>query len=171
MTRTTPFILASQSRRLGAVAGKHPTGKRGPYNQHRITSGIRRCNRCRLVKPLAAFFRQGRTYKSLCKPCDQTRAKTDYAALNRAARHRRWLILRAQVFWHYGTVCACCSEPETDFLTIDHIEGDGAEHRRQIGESSLYHWLRKNGFPPGFQTLCRNCNWAKHRLGTCPHRL
>ncbi len=51
------------------------------------------------------------------------------------------------------------------------IENNGAEHRKEIG-TSLYKWLKKNGFPPGFQVLCANCNWGKRQCGgTCPHRL
>ncbi len=32
-------------------------------------------------------------------------------------------------------------------------------------------WLKANNFPPGFQTLCHNCNIGKHRnKGICPHK-
>jgi ribosomal protein L40E len=46
------------------------------------------------------------------------------------------------------------------------------DHRKALGSSSLplYRWLVKNGFPAGFQVLCRNCNWGKHANdGVCPH--
>jgi hypothetical protein len=58
------------------------------------------------------------------------------------------------------------------FLTIDHENGDGAAHRRQIGQGSivLYRWLRRNNYPPGFRTLCWNCNCATHKYGICPHK-
>jgi hypothetical protein len=58
------------------------------------------------------------------------------------------------------------------FLTVDHINNDGAEHRRKIGAGicSLYWWLKKNHFPDGFQILCYNCNGARARNnGVCPH--
>lgn len=78
---------------------------------------------------------------------------------------------KEKVFDHYGWVCACCEEAEPLFLTIDHVNNDGAEHREKIGGSgSLYLWLIRNNFPEGFQTLCRNCNWAK-QFGVCPHKL
>jgi len=80
--------------------------------------------------------------------------------------------LRREVLLAYGNVCACCGEKEEIFLAIDHVNNDGAEHRRELrGVSSafFYRWLKKNGFPPGFQTLCHNCNWAKSR-GGCPHQ-
>lgn len=38
------------------------------------------------------------------------------------------------------------------------------------GNQRFYQWLEDNDYPPGFQTLCHNCNHAKHVLGVCPHR-
>lgn len=68
--------------------------------------------------------------------------------------------------------CVCCGENIYEFLTIDHIEGGGAEHRRSIGGggTNFYRWLIKNGFPPGYQVLCYNCNNAKGHFGVCPHK-
>ena len=56
-----------------------------------------------------------------------------------------------------------------EFLQIDHIDGGGTKHRREIGVGMLYKWLRRNNYPAGFQTLCANCNFAKGRYGKCPH--
>jgi hypothetical protein len=56
---------------------------------------------------------------------------------------------------------------------MDHVENDGAAHRRQIGDGSdaLILWLKKNGFPAGFQVLCANCNHGKRvNGGVCPHK-
>ena len=84
--------------------------------------------------------------------------------------------LREQVFAAYGgQVCSCCGETEPMFLSIDHVDNDGAEMRRNraYGRSgtAFYQWLRKKGFPPGFQVLCFNCNLGKHRSGgVCPHK-
>lgn len=80
--------------------------------------------------------------------------------------------LRIAVLEHYGTVCACCEEQREVFLDIDHIEGGGTKWRREDGHSgnAFYRWLRKNDYPSGFRTLCRNCNWATHLLGKCPHQ-
>lgn len=69
--------------------------------------------------------------------------------------------------------CACCGETIYEFLTIDHIDNKGAEHRKKIGISggaSFYIWLKHNGYPKGFQILCLNCNWAKGIYGICPHQ-
>lgn len=79
--------------------------------------------------------------------------------------------LRDEVFAAYGGYrCKCCGEKTPEFLQIDHINNDGAEHRRILGTTSIYYWLKKAGFPKGFQVLCANCNYAKARYGYCPHR-
>ena len=68
--------------------------------------------------------------------------------------------------------CACCGESQYEFLTLDHINNDGAEQRKstnQWGGSNAYGWLIKNNFPDGFQILCWNCNCSKGFYGRCPH--
>ncbi|MEK6880755.1 MAG: hypothetical protein AABY22_14145, partial [Nanoarchaeota archaeon] len=61
------------------------------------------------------------------------------------------------------------------FLTIDHINGGGHQHRRDRdpGVKSIYLWLQRNNYPPGFQTLCWNCNCGKgiYQFKKCPHVL
>lgn len=70
----------------------------------------------------------------------------------------------------YGGFCACCGETERTFLQIDHVNDDGAEHRRMIKGARLAPWLRKNGYPEGFRVLCANCNFGRHiNGGVCPH--
>lgn len=79
--------------------------------------------------------------------------------------------LRVEVFEAYGgAVCCCCGEEGYEFLTIDHVEGNGADHRRVIGNKEIYHWLKKNNYPEGFRVLCMNCNFALGYHGYCPHR-
>lgn len=68
-----------------------------------------------------------------------------------------------------GARCVCCGETHLDFLTVDHIGGWGARHRKEIGAAALYPWLIKNGFPPGFRVLCMNCNFAMRHGRRCPH--
>ena len=80
--------------------------------------------------------------------------------------------LKLRVLSHYGTSCSCCGENNPKFLSIDHVDGGGNTHRKQLktnGGSGLYQWLIKNNFPDGFQTLCFNCNMAKGFYGVCPH--
>lgn len=83
--------------------------------------------------------------------------------------------LRQEVFKHYGdgvAHCACecgCDVTEVEFLTIDHINGrKNAVHKRGLGGTALYAWLKKQNYPEGFRTLCFNCNCAKSNYGRCP---
>ena len=78
--------------------------------------------------------------------------------------------LRQEVLDAYGRFCVCCGEDTEVFLVIDHVDGGGNAHRREIGSHGLYYWLKRSGWPTGFQTLCHNCNHAKHVLGVCPHQ-
>jgi hypothetical protein len=87
------------------------------------------------------------------------------------ARHRNTRQKR-QVFEHYsqGTPrCACCGLTTFEFLSIDHVHGGGAKHRRELKGSSVYSWLVKSYLPVGFQVLCFCCNQAKGYYGRCPH--
>jgi len=95
-----------------------------------------------------------------------------------AARHEYRLAyfrkLKAEVIREYGSLCKCCGEDTFEFMSIDHINNDGARHREEAkcgGGSTFYLWLKRNKFPKdNFQLLCFNCNYAKHRYGICPHQ-
>lgn len=82
---------------------------------------------------------------------------------------------RDEVFNAYGGYkCNCCGESEPLFLSIDHVDNDGAVERKSgkyCGSGTgFYLWLRKNKFPSGYQVLCMNCNTGKHKNGgVCPH--
>lgn len=73
-----------------------------------------------------------------------------------------------------GYRCACCGETEPLFLTLDHINNDGQEHRKKVKNWSgagMYKWIIKHNFPPIFQVYCFNCNLGKRRNhGICPHQ-
>ena len=86
----------------------------------------------------------------------------------KAVRKRKLLIIE-----HYGGKCVCCGEEHIEFLTIDHINNNGAAHKKELGGSSaLYHWLKRNNYPKDdFQLLCMNCNFSKGKYGYCPHSI
>jgi hypothetical protein len=75
-----------------------------------------------------------------------------------------------------GRKCACCGETEMSALCLDHIDGNGNKHRLEVGGSkeggsvAMYRWLKRHGFPAGFQVLCANCNTSKQVLGVCYHK-
>lgn len=99
-------------------------------------------------------------------------ANREKIAAYRKQRARR---LRLAALAAYGSKCACCGLDNEWFLSIDHVENNGADHRRETGMKGsgdhLYRWLAKNSYPPGFQVLCYNCNLGKARNGgVCPHQ-
>jgi len=89
---------------------------------------------------------------------------------------RAQAVCRGEVFAAYGGYrCNCCGETEPMFLSIDHIDNNGAQERKSglyAGSGyGFYRWLRKSGFPPGYQVLCMNCQIGKHKNGgVCPHQ-
>lgn len=112
----------------------------------------------------------------VCKPCTAERAAEWYKANIEKAPHH-WKVaqrnrkVKALSFYSNGApVCACCGITELAFLTIDHINGNGAAHRRSIGRVNFYAWLIRNEYPDGFQVLCYNCNCAKRDGAECPHK-
>lgn len=158
------------------------------------TETLKRCSRCKQAKPVGAFGLNAAKWDGLqdaCRECrrvacGQYRAanKEKLATANReyvranpekntAKAMRYYLRLKAKIFAHYGERCACCGSGER--LTIDHVNGDSPAQRLEaLGTSDgpgstepLYRWLIANGFPGGFQTLCRPCNASKLNLGSC----
>lgn len=99
----------------------------------------------------------------------------EYRARNAAKARERNHKLRLEVFEAYGGFeCACCGETEPKFLSIDHINNDGYQMRKDGEHGSgygLYIWLKREGYPEGFQVLCMNCQHGKARNGgICPHQ-
>lgn len=77
---------------------------------------------------------------------------------------------RFEAIMHYGGKCACCGESTYEFLCLDHSNGGGNQHRKEVKASALPAWLRRNGYPDGFRVLCHNCNFATTGGKTCPHQ-
>lgn len=158
----------------------------------------KRCPRCGTVKPVSDFYRnRGRRdgLTSECRLCWDERKRAwkeanrqKYLAQQREsqARHRRaapekvraakreeYRALKRELFDHYGWRCACCGTGAN--LSIDHVDGDGAEHRAMVtgdptghkGGDGIYREIRRQGFPPGYQTLCRACNNSKKNSPVC----
>jgi hypothetical protein len=150
---------------------------------------MKACSRCNVEKPLEDFYpdkskKDGR--HGTCKECQKADRKARYEADPEthkarmkawqkangdkiAARRRR---MREEVIEAYGGRCACCGLTGYEFLTIDHTNGDGAEHRKVIGEGAtdILNYLRANGYPKDrFRLLCWNCNCARGIYGYCPH--
>ena len=112
-------------------------------------------------------YRQTRNLRNRQWRLNNPRMAKDTAA--RAVRKRKLAVLEA-----YGGMCVCCGETTPEFLSIDHVNGDGKEHRKALGVhgagGSIYNDLKRRGYPrEGFRLLCMNCNFAFGHFGTCPH--
>ena len=98
-------------------------------------------------------------------------------ANNAAAMQDRNIRERIAVFEAYGGArCACCGETEESFLSLDHIDQNGAAERvaffknKYIAGHHMYRELRLRGYPPGYQVLCMNCQVGRRdNNGVCPH--
>jgi hypothetical protein len=81
--------------------------------------------------------------------------------------------LREEALDVYGRKCSCCGESIEEFLTIDHVNGGGVRHRRELktGGGRFELWLKKMGYPKEYRTLCWNCNWSAFiGNGICYHQ-
>ena len=140
---------------------------------------MKTCHTCNTEKPETAFYASPATKDGLqccCKKCLNTRSVCwgkQYKERRNAMVKKCCRRARAEALEAYGNCCNCCGEDKEVFLAIDHVANDGAEHRKKEtaghGGCNLYLWLRRNGYPEGFQVLCHNCNWAKAH-GGCPHQ-
>ena len=130
------------------------------------------CTNCRAAKDRK---RRQRERAGFCNQCLVHPVHGELKTCNgcRATQKRARDKLRDQAFAAYGGyVCVCCGETQPLFLSLDHVDGGGAGHRKLLGGGNVvFADLRRKGFPSGFQVLCRNCNGGKYANGgVCPHR-
>lgn len=99
------------------------------------------------------------------------RADPSYVADENSKSRVRYQALKELLYEHYGRACQCCGETAAEFLSIDHMNPlDSYPSDSPRAGAKLYAWLKRNGFPKGFRTLCMNCNWSLGHFGYCPHR-
>jgi len=69
--------------------------------------------------------------------------------------------------------CSCpgCTVTNVEFLSLDHIAGNGSAHRspsgRRLSGSTLYTAVKDEGYPTGYATLCLWCNFSKRKSPAC----
>src|ERR1700686_4807799 len=90
---------------------------------------------------------------NICKMCAKIDRKTRYTANsiqeNQTSQKYR-NNLKTEIISNYGGKCECCGEDHIEFLTIDHINQNGAEDRERItgnkrqGGPVFYLWLKNN---------------------------
>ena len=76
----------------------------------------------------------------------------------------------------YGGCCEYCKESIEEFLTLDHVKGDGKKERTSFCGKPANSWkayrnaikkLDKNRY----QILCMNCNFAKSNKEALPEKI
>lgn len=116
--------------------------------------------------------------KGLCRPCySQQYYTNDFTKFQgywtkQTTRHRE------AMFAALGDICSCCKESEKSFLTLEHKNGTGAEHKWKLGrgkyKASSAMALRdafREGFPRDkYTVLCGNCQLGETRPDGCPHK-
>jgi hypothetical protein len=151
-----------------------------------IPNQIRKtCTDCKRSKQTCYFYKSRGLFMAECKECTiernrkcRQRRLEHYKRVNRESSRKKQARIKSAVFAAYGGfICACCGEMEVLFLTLDHINNDGAAFRKKIAGkqtaagNTTYRWLYRNGFPEGFQVLCANCQHGKRMNGgICPHQ-
>lgn len=154
----------------------------------------KQCSRCGKMMPLTkenfTYLISRHQWVARCRECcrqigkenywkdpEKGRAKTHLWHLKNVELHRRLAReygrrIRQELLTAYGACCMCCGETALPFLTLEHINHDGATHRREVGESSnVYRDLKRRGWPrEGYAILCMNCNFATRFGDPCPHK-
>lgn len=159
-----------------------------------MNTNPRRCLSCGKTERETPFYPYRKTKCSACVVADtkayklrnierkrkyerEYNARTKPRRLEQIARWRERI--RDETFAAYGGArCSCCGETRREFLCLDHVHGGGnidRKNRRANGGSSggvnWYLALRREGYPPGYQVLCFNCNMSLGFRGYCPHEL
>lgn len=126
-------------------------------------SGIRSCKKCRDITQRAYFLVEANRQKRRDK---YSTPKSAPFRSNERARFRAIdAALKLEVLTFYGPEHRlCCSWPgcliaDIDMLSLDHTNNNGAEHRKTV--KKVYRWVKKQGFPEGFQTLCGGHQFKK----------
>lgn len=140
------------------------------------------CSGCKEFKPFVEFPKNKAVkcgLGNLCKVCNHKRvnewiAKQDQESFKRrrceiSVKHVE--ALKFDVMSHYGP-CYCCGEDQLAFLTIDHINGGGNKHKKEIDRYGFrfYKWIKDNNYPNDLRSACMNCNMATRFGKVCPHK-
>jgi hypothetical protein len=109
--------------------------------------------------------------RRFCHTCRSRKYRESHDRKSYQADHRART--KAEAIEAYGGACGCCGETEPVFMSLDHVQGGGKQHRKEIfGQKggNMWAWAKNNGYPDSLRLLCFNCNFAEH-WGGCPHQL
>ena len=176
-TMTTRICRKCETENSITEFDKHPDGRDGRLNICKSCNYITRRKRESLPKVKAHIKKvqqKRRIYlkqQKLCYQCAKKSVVKDKILCSECSQktkirmfHQRNKLRETVLSYYGGAKCIVCGETRKLCLTIDHINNDGAEHRKITGGGgyNTYCWLKRNNYPKGFQVLCRNCNWIKH---------
>lgn len=157
--------------------------------QSRAKFLMKHCSKCRELKPESEFNKNSAQPSGLENQCRVCRNSDTKRKIYNTVYHREYyfknaeslkaknkvngadlrLRIRVETLEHYGRICVCCGESDIWKLQLDHINNDGHFDRliRTGGKGGyrFYSALKKDSYPPGYQTLCANCNQRKQLLG------
>jgi len=129
----------------------HDLIKQGICGVCRVSEVVPGKSRCQGCADLATEKRKAARSHGLCRCGRRPESNVTLCEVCRSYKRRYSRKVREEVYAAYGGFkCVCCGETEPRFLQLDHINDDGAKHRKEVGTgSAFYSWLKKNGFPPG----------------------
>lgn len=78
---------------------------------------------------------------------------------------------KARLLDLYGNSCECCGCSIIEFLTLEHRNKNGSNHRKDLG-GSLQTWKEAIEVvnKDKYTILCMNCNWFQRFGKQCPCR-
>lgn len=164
-------VRAVKARKLRAKEGR--CSKCGAKS---LEKGLRTCRECiDAIKSQQRATYAERKEKGLCVNCGIPERPRKYGLSCEICGMRMkqyGLRIKQEVMKKYGGACTCCGETRLAFLTIDHVNDDGAEKRRAgihgkgIG---IYRLLKRTPRDLTLRILCWNCNLGRRATGVCPH--
>ena len=154
------------------------------------------CPQCKLEKDISEFYKNNQTKSKLscyCKVCSSKnllkyKDKKSIYSKNHYEKYKKKILAnniqttrkQRQLAFEIianGKNIECCKNKEwyccgdktnQDYLSFDHINGNGFAHRKEIGEGpkSLYLWIIKNPnlAKKQLQIICMNAQILKTRL-------
>jgi hypothetical protein len=116
--------------------------------------------------------------KGLCNNCycKDWLDRGDNRAKHAITTQKNYYRYREEMFDALGHVCACCKEADKVFLSLHHVEGNGNQHRLEVGGAKEANFAallaaRREGWPKNkYAVLCMNCQFGERQPGGCPHK-
>jgi ribosomal protein S26 len=127
------------------------------------------CSKCGKYIPIDELANHSKWHSEQESSIDENNTKNlKIVKILEKSRLRR-IRIKIEVMTHYGNgKCACvkCGFSDIIALTVDHVNGNGSNHRKEnkyVRGNHIYEWLKKNKFPLNYQTLCMNCQLIKRQ--------